>query len=103
MRVRSVVVAAIGVVVAVVALPALVRAQQVTDPLADGLVPGDYLRIGASSVTPINPQGSLRDWNRGVGLGFTWENWDIGQRGMGRIGYGFMLDYALLPFDEDQF
>jgi hypothetical protein len=54
-------------------------------------------------VTPINPQGSLKDWSRGVGLGFTWENWDIGQRGMGRIGYGFMLDYALLPFDEDQF
>ena len=102
MRVRSVVVAALVLLAALVARPARAFAQA-TDPLADGLVPGDYLRIGVNSTSPINPQGSLKDWNRGVGLGVMWENWDQGRNGVGRIGYGFMLGYSLLPFDQDQF
>jgi hypothetical protein len=100
MRVRSVVAAAL--VLAVASLPARARAQA-TDPLADHLVPGDYLRVGVSSVVPVNPQGSLNDWNRGVGLGLEYENWDVGRNGVGKVGYGFMLDYSLLPFDSDHF
>lgn len=102
MRIRSVVVAAVSVALGSLA-PATSVAQQATDPLADGLVPGNYVRVGVSSVAPISPQGSLKDWSRGVGLGVTYENWDQGRSGVGRIGYGFMLDYALLPFNEDQF
>jgi len=95
--------AAALIFVAAVASPSLARAQQATDPLADGLVPGDYIRIGASSVTPIGGGGSLKDWRRGVGFGVLYENWDTGNNGVGRIGYGFMLDYALLPFDDQHF
>ena len=32
-----------------------------------------------------------------------WENWDTGRNGVGRVGFGLMLDYSLLPFDEQQF
>ena len=102
MRLRSVVAAVVSALLGSLA-PATVVTQQATDPLADGLVPGNYIRVGVSSVTPVSPQGSLKDWNRGVGFGVTYENWDQGRSGVGRIGYGFMLDYALLPFNEDQF
>lgn len=102
MHVRSVAAAALVLAVAVVAVPARARAQA-TDPLADGLTPGDYMRISGSSISPISPSGSLKDWSRGVGLGFVWENWDVGRNGVGRIGYGLGLDYSLLPFNEQQF
>lgn len=102
MHVRSVVAAALVLVGTTIVFPARARAQA-TDPLADGLIPGDYIRVGASMVTPVNPQGSLKDWKRGAGLGFMWENWDTGRNGVGRVGYGLMLDYSLLPFDDQQF
>jgi hypothetical protein len=105
MHVRSVGAAAVVLAVACIAVavvPARARAQA-TDPFADGLVPGDYLRIGVSTVSPVNPQGSLNDWKRGVGLGVLYENWDAGSGGVGRLGYGFMADYSLLPFDDQHF
>jgi len=102
MRLRSVVAASVSALLGSVA-PMTVVAQQATDPLADGLVPGNYVRVGVSSVAPVSPSGSLKDWSRGVGFGVTYENWDQGRNGVGQIGYGFMVDYALLPFDEDQF
>ena len=102
MHVRSVV-AALVLVVTAATSPVAAHAQASTDPFADGLVPGDYLRVGASSVTPIGGGGSLRDWRRGVGFGFLYENWDQGNTGVGRVGYGFMLDYSLLPFNADHF
>src|SRR5262249_124616 len=64
---------------------------------------GDYLRVGVSSIAPLGSQGSLKDWSRGVGLGIEYENWNQGRTGVGRIGYGFMVGYSLLPFDSDQF
>src|SRR6478752_2485276 len=79
MHVRSVA-AALVLAVAIVSLPARARAQGY-DPMTDGLVPGDYLRIGVSSVTPVNPSGSLKDWKRGVGFGVLYENWDNGNGG----------------------
>src|SRR5215467_7688229 len=102
MRLRSVVATVVSALLGSLA-PAAVVAQQATDPLADGLVPGNYIRVGVSSVNPVSPQGSLKDWNRGVGFGVTYENWDQGRSGVGRIGYGFMVDYALLPFNDQQF
>lgn len=102
MRVRSVVAAALVLAAAAIILPARAGAQA-SDPLADGLVPGDYLRLGASSIVPVSPSGSLKDWSRGVGFGVVWENWDTGRGGVGRVGYGFMVDYSLLPFDDKQF
>jgi Outer membrane protein beta-barrel domain len=102
MRVRSVVAAVVVVAVAPALLAARARAQT-PDPLADGLVPGDYLRVGVSSVGPVGAQGSLKDWSRGVGLGIEYENWNQGRSGVGRLGYGFKLAYSLLPFDSDQF
>jgi len=102
MHVRSVV-AALVLMITAAASPSAARAQASTDPLADGLVPGDYLRVGVSSVTPIGGGGSLKDWKRGAGFGVLYENWDQGNTGVGRIGYGFMLDYSLLPFNPDHF
>ena len=102
MHARSVVAALVLVVTAAVS-PAAARAQAPTDPLADGLVPGDYIRVGVSSVSPIGGGGSLKDWRRGIGFGVLYENWDTGNTGVGRVGYGFMLDYSLLPFDSEHF
>jgi hypothetical protein len=102
MHARSVVAATLGLALSAFAAPIRAGAQA-TDPLADGLVPGDYLRVSVNSTNPISPQGSLKDWSRGVGLGVMWENWDQGRGGVGRIGYGFMVGYSLLPFDSDQF
>jgi hypothetical protein len=56
-----------------------------------------------SSVSPLGGSGSLKDWKRGYGFGVLYENWDTGRNGVGRIGYGFMLDYSLLPFDDQHF
>jgi hypothetical protein len=102
MRVRSVVAAAVVLAVALITSAERARAQT-PDPLADGLVPGDYLRVGVHSVGPLGASGSLKDWSRGVGLGVTYENWNQGRTGVGRIGYGFMVGYSLLPFDSAQF
>ena len=78
-------------------------AQTGSERFSDGLTPGDHLRIGVGSVSPVNPQGSLRDWNRGQGISLIWENWDAGSTGVGRVGYGLGVDYALLPLDQQQF
>jgi hypothetical protein len=102
MHARSVVTALVLSITAVVS-PAMARAQVPADPLADGLVPGDYLRVGVSSISPIGGGGSLNDWKRGVGVGLFYENWDTGSSGVGRIGYGFMIDYSQLPFNADHF
>src|SRR3954471_2728031 len=78
---------------------------QLTDPMADGLVKGDYLRLSGGIVTPVNPSGSLRDWGRGTGFNVMWENWDFSGSGnsMGLFGFSFFGDVSFLPFKEDQF
>lgn len=73
------------------------------DPLAGGLVSGDYLRITGGVSSPIKPQGSLRDWNSGSAIGLVWENWQPGSGGVGLIGYGFGVDYARMPLNETNF
>jgi hypothetical protein len=71
--------------------------------LADGLTAGTYLRLGAGSLTPINPQGSLRDWKRGSTFSLIYENWGAGSGGVGTLGLGLAVDYGRLPFDAAQF
>lgn len=72
-------------------------------PNADGLVPGEYLRVSGGVLSPINAQGSLREWDRGPTVDIAWENWPPGSNGVGAIGFAFALDYSRLPFKEATF
>lgn len=85
-----------------IALSSVARAQA-PGANTDGLVPGDYARVSVGVVTPVNPQGSLKDWNQGQGLNFMWENWAQGSRGLSRFGFGLYGDLGLLSFNEEQF
>lgn len=81
----------------------IARAQDAGDHYADGLVPGNYLRLGAGVTSPIRPAGSLRDWDRGSDFAIAYENWSPGGAGVSSIGYGLSLDYSRLPLNESQF
>ena len=77
---------------------------QAPNPRNDGLVRGDYVRVSFTSITPVNPSGSLREWNRGNGVNVMWENWDNANNGeVGIVGFGLYGDMGLLPFDQAQF
>ena len=78
------------------------RAAQ-SDRMTDGLVAGDYLRLAAGVLSPVNPQGSLGDWDRGTSYSLIWENWQSGSGGVGRVGFGIGVNYGLLPLNETQF
>ncbi|HEX4682609.1 MAG TPA: hypothetical protein VH277_07880 [Gemmatimonadaceae bacterium] len=102
MRLRSFVLVA-ALIAASFVSPRTALAQAVaTDPMADGLMPSDYLRVSAGYVAPVNPSGSLRDWKSGVGANLFWENWQQGASGVGRVGFGLGIGYSLLPLDEAQ-
>jgi hypothetical protein len=97
---------AFGLFAALVSLSSVGRAQDraaQSERFADGLLPGDYLRLSSGMMAPVNAQGSLRDWDRGTVYGLTWENWQSGAGGVGRVGYGIGVNYGLLPLDEQQF
>jgi len=86
--------------------PSFVRAQDrsaSSDRWSDGLIAGDYVRVAAGAVSPINPQGSLRDWDRGTAYSLAWENWQSGAGGVGRVGFGIGVNYGLMPLNEKQF
>lgn len=88
------------------ALPLVARAQDratQSDAFADGLIPGDYLRVSGGIASGVHPQGSLRDWNRGQNLNVNWETWDAASSGVGRVGFGLQIDYSQLPLNEAQF
>lgn len=70
---------------------------------SDGLVAGDYVRFSGGIVSPANPQGSLRDWDSGKSFNLTWENWQAGSGGIGRVGFGIGVNYGMLPLNEQQF
>src|SRR4051812_35846338 len=78
------------------------RAAQ-SDRMTDGLVAGDYLRLAGGVLSPVNPQGSLGDWDRGTSYGVVWENWQSGSGGVGRVGFGIGVNYGLLPLNEQHF
>jgi hypothetical protein len=97
---------AFGLFAALVSLSSVGRAQDraaQSERFADGLLPGDYLRLSGGMMAPVNAQGSLRDWDRGTVYGLVWENWQSGAGGVGRVGYGIGVNYGLLPLDEQQF
>lgn len=96
--------AALAAVAILAALSARLAAQDdAADPRAGGLVGGNYLRASAGFTSPLNPSGAYRDWDGGPGLAVTWENWDNGMRGVGRLGFAIGATYAMLPFDAAQF
>jgi hypothetical protein len=76
---------------------------QESSPFADGLTRGSYVRVSGASVSPLNAAGSFKDWKKGQGVNLMFENWDNGSGGVGRVGFGFFVDYSILPFDSKQF
>jgi hypothetical protein len=91
----------LGVGAALVSFSHIAHAQS---DLAAGLRAGDYVRISGGVSTPVNPQGSLKDWGTGTGVNVGWENWQNGgSGGVGRLGIAINLSYTLLPLDESQF
>jgi len=74
-----------------------------SDHLAGGLTEGDYVRVSAGVTNPINPQGGFRDWKSGTGVNLSWENWQQGDNGVGRLGISFAFGYSALPLDETKF
>ena len=104
MRTRHAVSAALAGLATLVSMTSNARAQGAQgDPMAGGLIAGDYLRIGAGMTSPVSPQGSLRDWGNGTGLSLSWENWQSGGSGVGRLGFGITGTYSYLPFKPDVF
>ena len=96
----------IGLVTAFVSLSRVAGAQDrggQSDRMTDGLVPGDYVRLAAGLLAPVNPQGSLADWDRGTGYSLMWENWQSGPGGVGRVGFGIGVNYGLMPLNEKHF
>jgi hypothetical protein len=97
---------AIGLIAVLATMPSLVDAQDrapQSDRMTDGLVAGDYLRLVGGVLSPVNPQGSLADWDRGTTYGVVWENWQSGAGGVGRVGFGIGVNYGLLPLNEQHF
>ena len=78
------------------------RGQEV-DRYADGLVPAAYLRVGFGPTSPVNAQGTLRDWRPGRGASVAWESWDAGQTGVSRMGFALSLAYSSLPLNTTRF
>jgi hypothetical protein len=70
---------------------------------SDGLIPGDYLRISGGMTTPVNAQGTLRDWGRGQSMHVVWETWGAGPSGVDIVSFGLGAGYSLLPFKSDVF
>jgi hypothetical protein len=74
-----------------------------SDRLSGGLTAGDYVRVSAGVMAPVNPQGGFRDWKSGSAFNVSWENWQPGDNGLGRLGISLGLGYAALPLDETKF
>lgn len=75
-------------------------AQVIGDPMADGLMPSDYVRASAGVVAPAS---GMHYWKSGVGANISWENWQQGGSGVGRVGFGLGIGYSWLPFNTSEF
>jgi hypothetical protein len=73
---------------------------QATDPMADGLMPSDYVRASGGLVAPFS---GMRYWKSGIGANLMWENWQQGGSGVGRVGFGLGIGYSWLPFNASEF
>jgi hypothetical protein len=90
-------------IAAAVAVTSPVRAQDAS-ARTGGLSAGDYLRVGGGFMTPVNPQGSLRDWQSGPSFAVTWENWQPGPGGApSRVAFGIGAVYNRLSLNQSQF
>jgi hypothetical protein len=76
---------------------------QEVDRFADGLIPGAYLRVGGGPTSPVNAQGTLKDWMPGRGGSIAWESWDAGQTGVSRMGFALSAAYSSLPLNTGRF
>lgn len=90
------------------AVPRVVAAQGGGDgdpknPWNDGLTPGNYLRVGFGSATPVSAHAALAYWDKGQTYSLGWENWDTGASGVGRVGFSINAAYSLLPLNEQLF
>jgi hypothetical protein len=90
-----------AVVASLVSLTHVVHGQE--DRFAGGLRAGDYVRLSGGITTPVNPQGSVRDWDGGTAVSVAWENWQPGGTGVGRLGLALAVSYSLLPLNEGKF
>ena len=82
MRLRSFFFVATLIAASFVTSRAALAQAVATDPMADGLMPSDYLRVSGGVVSPLNPSGNLRDWKNGFGANLFWENWQQGASGV---------------------
>lgn len=73
------------------------------DAMAGGLVAGDYLRVAGGVTSPVNPQGSLRNWGTGTNVAVSYENWQAGSNGLGHVGFGLTAAYSFLPLKDQTF
>jgi hypothetical protein len=91
--------------IVLVAAFALTRAAygQESGSDAQGLQPGEYIRVSGGAAIPIAAKGSLRDWDRGTGFAVAYESWPAGPSGVGLAGFALTAAYNLLPIDEQQF
>ena len=79
-------------------LPMRVVAQdRPGDPMAGGLISGEYLLVSGGATIPVNAQGSLRNYNAGPVFGVAYENWQPGSGGVGGVGFGLGAAYSFLP------
>lgn len=77
---------------------------QTPTPMTDGMVAGGYLRVSGGVVTPVNPGGSLKEWDAGSTFHVMWENWENTDRGtLSLFGFGLYGDVSFLQFDQNQF
>lgn len=90
------------VVAAALAAQAHVSQAQ-SDRFNGGLTSGDFLRVSAGVTTPVNPQGGFGDWKAGPGFNVSYVNWQPGDNGVGRVGFGLGFGYSALPLDEAKF
>jgi hypothetical protein len=79
------------------------RDGQAQSAMTGGLVAGDYVRLSGGMTTPINANGSLKQWDGGQSFNVTWENWDDRGGRLGLFAFGLYGDLTFLKFDDAQF
>jgi len=74
-----------------------------SNPYSNTLIAGDYLRVSAGVATPVNAQGSLRDWRSGTSIAIAYENWQPSGGGASNVGFGIAAAYEILPLKSEAF
>ncbi len=107
MRVRPIQSVLLAALVACVAAPKVIAQgpgdEEPKNPWNDGLTPGNYIRFGSGSATPVSAHAALRYWDQGTTYYAGWENWDTGTSGVSRVGFSLNAAYSLLPLNTPLF